>query len=105
MVANPKYMYKAFLNGPSKHRLNQTEMAVYTLLLHCLHPKDHITRIYYKCLHVHLFLQATFEDGRTRGLIDVCLQMQADDIREKGESWLSDDYIRGLMYDTTLAGN
>ena len=39
-----------------------------------------------------------------RGLIDVCLKKQADEIKETGTSWLTDDYIKGLMYDTVAAG-
>lgn len=39
-----------------------------------------------------------------RGLVDVCLKIQHEDIRSTGGSWLTDDYIKGLMYDTVAAG-
>ena len=46
----------------------------------------------------------TYQEGVVRGLVDVCLKKQADDISETGSSWLTDDYIKGLMYDTVTAG-
>ena len=52
----------------------------------------------------HLSLQDTYQEGRIRGLVDVCLKIQHDEKVSTGDTWLSDDYIRGLMYDTAAAG-
>ena len=34
----------------------------------------------------------------------MCLKIQHDEKVSTGDTWLSDDYIRGLMYDTAAAG-
>lgn len=49
-------------------------------------------------------IQATYQEGIIRGLVDVCLKTQAEDINNTGSSWLTDDYVKGLMYDTLAAG-
>ncbi|XP_045174711.2 cytochrome P450 1A1-like isoform X2 [Mercenaria mercenaria] len=48
--------------------------------------------------------KSTYKEGRVRGLVDVCLKIQQEEMQTKGESWLTDDYIKGLMYDTVAAG-
>lgn len=60
--------------------------------------RDNVARRYFDSQKL------TYQDGQVRGLVDLCLKIQADEIREKGQSWLTDDYIKGLMYDTVAAG-
>lgn len=48
--------------------------------------------------------KSTYQEGHIRGLVDVCLKIQQEDLRAHGDSWLTDDYIKGLMYDTVAAG-
>jgi len=42
------------VNEQSNH---QTQTALFTVLLHLLHPEDHITRIYYRIKHTPLYLE------------------------------------------------
>ena len=54
---------------------------------------------------LQLCFQATYRHGKIRGLVDVCLKTQTQDIDSKGSSWLTDEYIKGLIYDTLAAGS
>ncbi|KAK3593988.1 hypothetical protein CHS0354_040729 [Potamilus streckersoni] len=48
--------------------------------------------------------KATYEHGKIRGLLDVCFKTQMDENERTGSTWLTDDYIKGLMSDILLAG-
>ncbi|XP_052802133.1 vitamin D 25-hydroxylase-like isoform X3 [Mya arenaria] len=64
-----------------------------------IESRDRVSRKYFDTQ------KASYEAGRVRGLVDVCLQIQAEEGTTSGDqAWLSDDYIRGLMFDTVLAG-
>ncbi|XP_052235369.1 cytochrome P450 2U1-like [Dreissena polymorpha] len=47
---------------------------------------------------------STYKEGHVRGLIDICLRIQQQALATSGTSWLTDDYIKGLMLDTVVAG-
>jgi len=49
-------------------------------------------------------LQAGYNEGRVRGLVDVCIQKQHEDMAMSETSWLTDEYIKGLIFDTLAAG-
>ncbi|KAL3841848.1 hypothetical protein ACJMK2_019945 [Sinanodonta woodiana] len=48
--------------------------------------------------------KATYQHGTIRGLLDVCFKTQMDEKERTGCTWLTDDYIKGLMSDILLAG-
>jgi hypothetical protein len=52
-----------------------------------------------------LIFQESYISGRRRGLVDVCLTKQADDILKTGSTLLSDEHIKGFIFDTLAAGN
>ncbi|KAL4218766.1 hypothetical protein ACF0H5_021353 [Mactra antiquata] len=54
--------------------------------------RDRVSRLYFDSQ------KESYKDGEIRGLVDVCLKIQSN------ESWLTDDKIKGLMYDTVIAG-
>ena len=51
-----------------------------------------------------LHMQATYRHGKIRGLVDVCLKTQREGMDKTGGTWLTDEYIKGLIYDTLAAG-
>ena len=55
-------------------------------------------------LNSYLLLQAGYNEGRVRGLVDVCIQKQHEDMAMSETSWLTDEYIKGLIFDTLAAG-
>lgn len=46
----------------------------------------------------------TYITGRSRGLVDICLQRQRDDVAKTGTSLISDEHIKGFIFDTLAAG-
>lgn len=52
----------------------------------------------------HYLFQSTYKEGHVRGLVDICLRIQKEALATSGSSWLTDDYIKGLMLDTVVAG-
>ncbi|WAR03067.1 CP17A-like protein [Mya arenaria] len=48
--------------------------------------------------------KASYRPGVVRGLVDVCLINQQAEITRTGTSWLTDEHIKGLIYDTLAAG-
>lgn len=48
--------------------------------------------------------KASFNPVKVRGLVDVCLMRQQEDIAKNGDTWLTDEFIKGLIYDTLAAG-
>ncbi|XP_052800553.1 cytochrome P450 2D27-like isoform X2 [Mya arenaria] len=48
--------------------------------------------------------KASYRPGVVRGLVDVCLINQQAEISRTGTSWLTDEHIKGLIYDTLAAG-
>ena len=49
--------------------------------------------------------QESFIPGRTRGLVDTCLNIQTEAEHNKdGHSWLSDDMIKAVILDVIGAG-
>ena len=55
-------------------------------------------------MQCYLLLQAGYNEGRVRGLVDVCIQKQHEDMAMSETSWLTDEYIKGLIFDTLAAG-
>ncbi|WAR03058.1 CP17A-like protein [Mya arenaria] len=49
--------------------------------------------------------KASYRPGVVRGLVDVCLINQQAEISRTGTSWLTDEHIKGLIYDTLAAGS
>ncbi|KAH3888696.1 hypothetical protein DPMN_012736 [Dreissena polymorpha] len=60
--------------------------------------RDRVTRRYFDTQ------KSTYKEGHVRGLIDICLRIQQQALATSGTSWLTDDYIKGLMLDTVVAG-
>ncbi|XP_045175625.1 cytochrome P450 2D17-like [Mercenaria mercenaria] len=46
----------------------------------------------------------TYFSGRLRGLVDVCLQRQLEDIAKTGSTLLTDEHVKGFIFDTLAAG-
>ncbi|XP_060556387.1 cytochrome P450 2J4-like [Ruditapes philippinarum] len=46
----------------------------------------------------------SYISGRMRGLVDVCLMRQSDDVIKTGSTLLSDEHIKGFIFDTLAAG-
>ncbi|KAH3888658.1 steroid 17-alpha-hydroxylase/17,20 lyase-like isoform X2 [Dreissena polymorpha] len=60
--------------------------------------RDRVTRRYFDTQ------KSTYKEGHVRGLVDICLRIQQEALATSGTSWLTDDYIKGLMLDTVVAG-
>ncbi|XP_052800554.1 cytochrome P450 2B19-like isoform X3 [Mya arenaria] len=60
---------------------------------------------YLRSFHKNLCsILASYRPGVVRGLVDVCLINQQAEISRTGTSWLTDEHIKGLIYDTLAAG-
>ncbi|KAH3893404.1 hypothetical protein DPMN_017551 [Dreissena polymorpha] len=49
-------------------------------------------------------LQTSYRPGNIRGLVDVCILNQLEELTKTGNSWLTDEHIKGLIFDTLAAG-
>ncbi|KAH3885952.1 hypothetical protein DPMN_009949 [Dreissena polymorpha] len=48
--------------------------------------------------------KTSYRPGNIRGLVDVCILNQLEELTKTGNSWLTDEHIKGLIFDTLAAG-
>ncbi|KAH3883211.1 hypothetical protein DPMN_007165 [Dreissena polymorpha] len=45
----------------------------------------------------------SYRPGNIRGLVDVCILNQLEELTKTGNSWLTDEHIKGLIFETLAA--